>query len=184
MCVNAGIIVTHDINNSKTRGSLATKILQPDSLNRKIANHLASSVTHSLQASGLAQVIAQKEFAPDLADEWVELNASRSHWKVYTGWVLIASIALAKKTHQEVPDDWFALHLETIDYRIHESPNEIRDQMNSTLIAIASRNENLKNIAITKAKKIGKVKVDHGETSCKTPDAESYIRKVWDRKKR
>jgi hypothetical protein len=28
------------------------------------------------------------------------------------------------------------------------------------------------------AKKIGKVDVDHGETSCKTPDAGPYIRKM------
>jgi len=28
------------------------------------------------------------------------------------------------------------------------------------------------------AKRIGKVEVDHGETSCKTPDASTYIRKA------
>ncbi|MGQ0518236.1 DNA alkylation repair protein, partial [Bacillus sp. D-CC] len=30
-------------------------------------------------------------------------------------------------------------------------------------------------------RKIGKVQVDHGATSCKTPDAESYIKKARER---
>ncbi len=32
------------------------------------------------------------------------------------------------------------------------------------------------------AQRIGKVDVDHGETSCKTPDAAPYIEKMWARK--
>jgi hypothetical protein len=33
------------------------------------------------------------------------------------------------------------------------------------------------------AARIGKVKVDHGETGCKTPDAVPYIKKAVERKK-
>jgi len=33
------------------------------------------------------------------------------------------------------------------------------------------------------ARRIGKVEVDHGDTSCKTPDAEPYILKASARKK-
>jgi hypothetical protein len=32
--------------------------------------------------------------------------------------------------------------------------------------------------------RIGKVHVDHGETSCKTPEAVAYIEKMWARKKK
>ncbi|BCC12424.1 hypothetical protein BCM0074_2807 [Bacillus cereus] len=53
--------------------------------------------------------------------------------------------------------------------------------MNSALIAIGIRNEDLEQIAIEVAHKIGKVQVDHGATSCKTPDAESYIKKARER---
>ena len=49
--------------------------------------------------------------------------------------------------------------------------------MNSALIAIGIRNEDLERKAIEIAREIGKVHVDHGATSCKTPDAESYIKK-------
>jgi hypothetical protein len=36
--------------------------------------------------------------------------------------------------------------------------------------------------AIAAAKQIGKVEVDHGRTSCKTPDAVAYINKAVQRK--
>ena len=48
--------------------------------------------------------------------------------------------------------------------------------MNSALIAIGIRNEDLERQAIEIAREIGKVQVDHGATSCKTPDAEAYIK--------
>ena len=51
-----------------------------------------------------------------------------------------------------------------------------KEAMNSALIAIGIRNEDLERKAIEIARN-GKVHVDHGATSCKTPDAESYIKK-------
>ena len=53
--------------------------------------------------------------------------------------------------------------------------------MNSALIAIGIRNEDLERKAIEMAREIGKVQVDHGATSCKTPDAEPYIKKARER---
>jgi hypothetical protein len=32
--------------------------------------------------------------------------------------------------------------------------------------------------------RIGPVEVDHGETACKTPDAVTYIAKLWERAKK
>ena len=53
--------------------------------------------------------------------------------------------------------------------------------MNSALIAIGIRNEDLERKAIEMAREIGKVQVDRGATSCKTPDAEPYIKKARER---
>ena len=50
--------------------------------------------------------------------------------------------------------------------------------MNNALICIGVRNPKLQRRAIAVAGKIGKVEVDHGETSCKTPDAVPYIKKT------
>lgn len=53
------------------------------------------------------------------------------------------------------------------------------DAMNSALIAIGCRNAKLEKLAVAAAKRIGPVEVDHGDTSCKTPDAVAYIAKTW-----
>jgi hypothetical protein len=50
--------------------------------------------------------------------------------------------------------------------------------MNNALIAIGTRNDALEARAVAIAVKIGKVRVDHGETGCKTPDAAEYIAKA------
>jgi hypothetical protein len=54
--------------------------------------------------------------------------------------------------------------------------------MNASLIAIGIRNTELKMKALASSQKIGKVKVDHGDASCKTPIASDYIEKTWLRK--
>ena len=50
--------------------------------------------------------------------------------------------------------------------------------MNGAVIAIGTYLPAVTNEAIETARRIGKVEVDHGETSCKTPDAIPYIRKA------
>lgn len=50
------------------------------------------------------------------------------------------------------------------------------------LIAIADFKPTMRLQATEAAKRIGKVEVDHGATSCKTPDAVAYIAKASKRK--
>jgi hypothetical protein len=52
------------------------------------------------------------------------------------------------------------------------------------LIAIGIYRPALTKDAVATAKRIGKVAVDHGETSCKTPDAIPYIERALKRKKK
>ena len=56
--------------------------------------------------------------------------------------------------------------------------------MNQAVISIGVRNETLQEKALAAARAIGKVKVDHGETSCKTPDAAAYIKKTIEHRKK
>jgi hypothetical protein len=56
--------------------------------------------------------------------------------------------------------------------------------MNMALIAIGVRSAGLRKLALAAAKRIGKVEVDHGDTSCKTPDAAAYIAKTVDHRRR
>ncbi len=73
--------------------------------------------------------------------------------------------------------------LATIEKEIHRSPNWARRAMNGALISIGVFKPALRKKAIEAAKRIGKVKVDHGETNCKTPDAVPYIEKALKRKR-
>ena len=73
--------------------------------------------------------------------------------------------------------------LALIEQEIHNQPNRVREAMNNTLIAIGCRNPTLQEKSLAIAQKIGEVYIDHGETSCKTPDATAYIHKTVERKK-
>lgn len=65
-----------------------------------------------------------------------------------------------------------------IEAKIHQSKNHARYAMSNALIAIGMRSAKLEKLAITAAKRIGTVEVDHGETNCKTPEAVAYIKRA------
>jgi hypothetical protein len=72
--------------------------------------------------------------------------------------------------------------LATIEKEIHRSPNWARYAMNGAMIAIGVFKPALRKEAVAVARRVGKVDVDHGQTSCKTPDAVAYIEKAAKRK--
>ena len=102
-------------------------------------------------------------------------TASEEEWVGRAGWGLLAHLAMKDKS---LTDDYLIERVEEIKRRIHGSQNRVRDAMNNALIAIGIRNPELQEIALEAAAAIGKIDVDHGETSCKTPDAADYIHKT------
>jgi len=82
----------------------------------------------------------------------------------------------------EFSDDDGRHLLKTIETELHNSPNRARHAMNNALIAIGTYMNNLTTDALKTAKRIGPVIVDHGDTSCKTPDASTYIARALKRK--
>jgi len=91
-------------------------------------------------------------------------------------WTLAGMIANGDET---IPDEWFLERLGVIEKSIHKASNSEREGMNMTVITLGGRNAALRKAATATAKRIGKVEVDHGDTSCKTPDAVAYIEKMW-----
>ena len=47
------------------------------------------------------------------------------------------------------------------------------------VVLIGCRSAAFRKAATAAAKRIGKVEVDHGETSCETPDAAAFIATAW-----
>ena len=80
-------------------------------------------------------------------------------------------------------DDELEDYIEVIERSIHNAKNRVRYSMNNAVIAIGLRPK-LQRKVIAAAKRIGKVEVDHGQTSCKTPDAASYIAKTVEYRKK
>ena len=96
------------------------------------------------------------------------------------GWSLVAAQALDTKT--ALLESHFVERLSYIERYITEAANRVRHSMNGALIAIGCRSPEMRLAAEQAATRIGKVVVDHGKTSCKTPEAIPYLAKVWQRK--
>ncbi|MBU0983853.1 MAG: DNA alkylation repair protein, partial [candidate division Zixibacteria bacterium] len=95
-----------------------------------------------------------------------------------------SALASALKDGAEISDDDCIELLARIESEIHESPNRARHAMNNAVIAIGVFRPHLGTAAAETARRIGHVEVDHGETSCKTPDAVAYIKKALARKQK
>lgn len=162
--------------------------------------------TGNVDARHLAMKIADpSRIAPSDLDRWARENPMRMsllyigslaqespHWQAKVkawlaskddklraaGWTLVA--VLANRDEQSA-DETYAGHLAQIEQSIHAASDEVKYAMNGALIAIGGRSAGLRKAATAAARRIGKVEVDHGDTACETPDAVSYIDKVWQR---
>lgn len=155
--------------------TLATMILDPKKVTTELLNKWVQEVDYYCLMDVLMTAICTSPIAIERMEEWTN---SDDEWIGRAGWSLLANIAIKNKTLQ---DDFFSPYLEEIKVNIHNEKNRKKEAMNRALIAIGIRNEDLEQTAIEIARKIGKVQVDHGATSCKTPDAESYIKKARER---
>ncbi|MEB9505090.1 DNA alkylation repair protein [Bacillus anthracis] len=155
--------------------TLATMILDLKKVTTELLNKWVKEVDYYCLMDVLMTAICTSPIAIERMEEWTK---SDDEWIGRAGWSLLANIAIKNKTLQ---DDFFSPYLEEIKENIHNEKNRKKEAMNSALIAIGIRNEDLERKAIEMAREIGKVQVDHGATSCKTPDAEPYIKKARER---
>ncbi len=126
----------------------------------------------------LADLVARSPIADTTMRTWM---ASPEEFSREMGYA-IAGVRL--KDDPESISDADALEmLATIEQEIHGSPNWARYAMNGAVISIGVFKPVLREQAVAAARRIGKVAVDHGQTSCKTPEAVSYIEKAYARKR-
>jgi 3-methyladenine DNA glycosylase AlkD len=155
---------------------LATKIADPKQATR---DHL-EAWAHDLDNYGICDLfsgyVARTPHARACMEAWTPQSAE---WIGRTGWLVLANLALHDQT---LTDADLLPYLAIIEAEIHDRANYVRDAMNSALIAIGLRSPALQAAALAAAARIGKVEVDHGKTSCKTPDAAVYILKAAARK--
>ena len=156
---------------------LATMIADPGKLSARSAEAwLAQCRYYVLVDALVTNLIAKTGFALSKLASW---TASADEWKGRAGWMLLADLAIHDTT---LADDLFVGYLRIIEKQIHRRANRTREAMNYALIAIGLRGKVLKERALATAAAIGPIRVDHGETSCRTPAAAAYIQKGWERK--
>lgn len=152
---------------------LATMIADPKTMPRAVLESWSHDLDNDVLAGALAGVVACSAHARELMETWVE---SDEEWLGSAGWSVLARLAMDPASG--LSDEVYDGYLETIRTTIHSRKNRVRYAMNGALIAIGLRSPALRARALEVAGAIGKVEVDHGETSCKTPDAAESILKA------
>ena len=155
---------------------LATMIADPRQTGPELLDAWVRDLDNSVVTDAFAKLAAQSPKAVDRAGRWMR---APEEWVGRAGWRVASELAVRDP---ELPDAFFDACLETIAREIHTRQNRVRDAMNAALIAIGLRNAGLERKALTAARSIGRVEVDHGETGCKTPDAAAYIAKAKQRR--
>jgi len=153
--------------------NLAMKISDPTRITSSELDRWARDTRVRMCGGYIAMLAAESPHAAAKVKVWL---ASKSEPQRAAGWGVLGQMAMLDES---TPDAWFLDHLAAIEKSIHTVPNAERAPMNMALIMIGSRNAALRKAAVTAAKQIGRVDVDYGDTSCKTPDAAQYIEKAW-----
>lgn len=159
---------------------LAMLIADPKKMNSKILDHWVKKATWSMISEyAVAWTAAESEIGWEQGLKWLKdkkESIACAGWATLCSWVAIQ------------PDDKLDLKkieslLGFIEKNIHQSPNRVKYVMNLFVISVGGYVKPLHKLALETAKKIGKVKVDMGDTSCSIPDAIPYIKKMVERVK-
>jgi 3-methyladenine DNA glycosylase AlkD len=155
---------------------LATMVADPTAITSTLAESWRKSLDNHVITDAFSGLIARTPLCQQKMERWTKAKAE---WTSRAGFGLLAHLAMRDGT---LPNAFFANYVDLIEREIHSRKNRTRDAMNSALIAIGIRNQELERTAVAAAKQIGIVDVDHGETGCKTPDAIEYIQRAKERK--
>lgn len=165
-------IALWDTGNHDAR-TLAVKIADPVRVTAAELDRWAAASRARMCGGYAAMLAAESPHGAAKAREW----SSSSDPKLRAvGWMLCGQLSNADEKGSE---DASLKQIEKVEKTIHGASNAERDAMNMALITIGGRSAALRKAATAAAKRIGKVEVDHGDTACKTPDAASYIEKMW-----
>ncbi len=151
---------------------LAAMVADPAQVTKRAAKAMIRPCDFFLVSNYLGGLFARCDFAVALMEE--EMRSRREYIR-HNGYDILATIL--KNGTPRLTKRQCLTYLSTIEAQIHQSPNRARSAMNAALIAMGTYRDDVHQRVITVARRIGPVEVDHGDTSCKTPDALGYIEK-------
>lgn len=151
---------------------LATMIADPEQATPQLLESWARVPDNYVLTDAVSGFVGKTTHASNMMKSWIDADAE---FVEAAGWNLLGGSAM---TNDGLSDDAYLPYIDRIERDIHKAKNRVRYAMNNALIAIGLRSDSLEEITIAAAERIGKVEVDHGETSCKTPNAVTYIPKA------
>jgi 3-methyladenine DNA glycosylase AlkD len=154
---------------------LATEVADASQVEPGELDRWLSQVDNYILDDAVSALAARSPLASHIARKWIR---SPVEWRAAAGWNVVAALAVEGL----LGDRSAKALLSRIQKQIPKAKNRARHAMNNALIAIGGSLEVVREQALTTAKAIGRVEVDHGKTGCKTPDAARYIQKMIARK--
>jgi hypothetical protein len=151
-------------------------ILDPKQLDEKTASSWITGLDYYALVGLLSGCIAQSNFVGEVIDKWTDTDDERIQQCGYD------TLSNVLKSDNDLTNRECQKLIEKFEREISKAPNRAKYSMNTALIAIGIYKTDLTDAALACADRIGKVEVDHGDTSCKTPDARAYIVKALNRK--
>ena len=154
---------------------LAGLIAEPARMSRENLQHWVEHANApALHEYTVAWVAAESGLGLEMAAKWIK---SEDEGIASTGWATLSSLA-AITPDKNLDTPAFRQLLSHVVAHIHQSPNRVRQAMNSFVIAIGTHISDLHEAAREAADQIGVVTVDQGDTACKVPDIREYLDKA------
>jgi len=125
----------------------------------------------------VAWIATESRYGHELALKWID---SRKESIAVAGWATLGGlVSITEDAELDLPE--LEQLLARVEESIHDAAKCVRYAMNNFVICVGTYVEPLAARAMRAAKKIGKVTVDMGDTSCKVPFAPDYIEKARSR---
>lgn len=154
-------------SNNTDAMTFAAMIMDPSRISYNDIFNAANDVTYQIVGDELAKVIAKSPLAVEIIDKF---TMSNDEYVKRMGFVTLSQIVLTRKSEQvDIPK-----YIKQIENEIQTSSNRAKEGMNNCLIVLSGI-EDYAELAIEATNRIGKVEIDHGNTSCKTYDAAKEI---------
>ena len=150
---------------------LAAMIADPARVRANVLERWKDDLDSYVLTDAFSSLAARTAHARDRMKAWV---GSKKEFVATAGWNLVSYLSAARA----LTENELERQIPVIEKTIHGSANRVRYAMNNALISIGVLGGKLQEKAVAAARRIGPVEVDHGETGCKTPDAEAYIAKT------
>ncbi len=155
---------------------LACMVADPAAMKAKDLDAWVRGIDNYVLCDAFAEVVARSGLGLRKFEIW---KKRKSEYVSTAAWNALCS-ATTYEDGAAISNDFAVTQLKHIENEIHHQPNRTRHSMNQALICLGVMNPTLARKAKAAAKRIGTVEVDHGKTSCKTPEAVAYIDKVLD----